>query len=139
MLLRIILVFALACLGGCSFAIAQSYQQPACNVTLSGNSSPLSSAVVNIGSSGNNVVVAGQTGKIIRVYRMAMVAMSSVTATIQDGGSIALSGPMVLAANQELYFPFDTQPVFITSPGNAFEIKLSSGVSVGGVVYFTTN
>ena len=35
---------------------------------------------------------------------------------------------MALAANQELVFNYDTQPWFITSPGNAFEIKLSSGV-----------
>ena len=132
-------VLALAFLSACAFARAQSFQQPGFNVTLSGNSSPLSSAPINISSSGNNVVVAGQTGKIVRVYRLAMVAMSSVTATIEDGGSTALTGPMALAANQELYFPFDTQPVFITSPGNAFEIKLSSGVSVGGVIYYTVN
>ena len=138
MLLRS-LVFALAFLSACYCARAQSFQQPGFNVTINGNSSPLTSAPINISSSGNNVVVAGQAGKVIHVYRMAMVAMSSVTATIQYGGSTALTGPMALAANQELYFPFDTQPVFITSPGNAFEIKLSSGVPVGGVVYFTTN
>ena len=68
-----------------------------------------------------------------------MVAMSSVTATIQDGASTALTGPMVLAANQELIFNYDTQPWFITSAGNAFEIKLSSGVPVGGVVFYTIN
>jgi hypothetical protein len=138
MLLRSI-VFALALLSACAFARAQSFTQPGINVTINGSSSPLSSAVINIDSSGNNVVVAGQTGKIIRVYRMAMVAMSSVTATIQDGGSTALTGPMVLAANQELVFNYDTQPWFISSAGNAFEIKLSSGVQTSGVVYFTTN
>ena len=65
------LVFvALGLLSACAFARAQSFQQPAYNVTLSGNSSPLSSAPINISSSGNNVVVAGQTGKVIHVYRM---------------------------------------------------------------------
>jgi hypothetical protein len=138
MLLRSI-VFALALLSACAFARAQSFTQPGINVTINGNSSPLTSAPISISSSGNNVVVAGQTGKIIRVYRMAMVAMSAVTATIQDGGSTALTGPMVLAANQELVFNYDTQPWFISSAGNAFEIKLSSGVQTSGVVYFTTN
>ena len=132
-------VFALAFLSACAFARAQSFQQPAFNVTIDGNSSPLSSAVINIGSSGANTVIAGQTGKIIRVFRLAMVPLTSVTATIQDGGATALTGALPLAANQELIFNYDTQPWFITSAGNAFEIKLSSGVSVGGVVYFTVN
>ena len=137
MLLRS-LVFALACLGGCSFAIAQSFQQPGVNVTINGNSSPLSSAAINIGSSGANTVIAGQTGKIIRVYRLAMVPLTSVTATIKDG-STSLSGPMALGANQELIFNYDTQPYFIGTPGNAFIVNLSGAVPVGGVVYFTVN
>jgi hypothetical protein len=137
MLLRSI-VFALACLGGCSFAIAQSFQQPGVNVTINGNSSPLSSAVINIGSSGANTVIAGQTGKIIRVYRMAMVPLTSVTATIQDG-STSLTGPMPLGANQELLLGFDTQPYFVGTSGNPFIINLSGAVPVGGMVYFTTN
>ena len=87
----------------CAFARAESFQQPGFNVTIDGNSSPLSSAVINIGSSGANTVIAGQTNKIIRVYRLAMVPLTSVTATIKDG-STSLSGPMPLGANQELNF-----------------------------------
>ena len=119
-------------------ARAQSFQQPAFNVTIDGNSSPLSSAVINIGSSGANTVIAGQTNKIIRVYRLAMVPLTSVTATIKDG-STSLSGPMPLGANQELIFNYDTQPYFIGTPGNPFIINLSGAVPVGGVVYFTIN
>ena len=132
------LVFALGLLGACAFARAQSFTQPGYNVTINGNSSPLSSAVINIGSSGANTVITGQTDKIIRVFRLAMVPFTSVTATIKDG-STSLTGPMPLGANQELLLGFDTQPYFIGTPGNAFIVNLSSGVPVGGVVYYTIN
>jgi hypothetical protein len=98
----------------------------------------LLSEAVSISSSGNNTVVAAGTAtEIIRVYRLFIVAAAPVTITLQDGASTAVTGAMPLLANQFFQLPFDTDPWVITSPGNDFVIKLSTGATVTGVVFYT--
>ena len=131
---RIFLSWAIA-FAFCSPVSAQSLQQPGFTAYINGNSSPLTSAPVSFDSSGANTVIAGISGKVIRVYRLVLVPSANVTVTIQDS-STALTGGMALAANQPLTFAFDTAPWFICQPGDNFVINLGSGETVTGVVYY---
>jgi hypothetical protein len=133
---RIIVSWAIA-LAFCSPVRAQSLQQPGFTAYINGNSTALASAPVSFDSSGNNTIVAGATGKIVRVYRMVLISTSAVVLTLQDGSSNALTGAMQMEAGTALEFNFDTMPWFITSAGNGFVANLGSGVQVSGVVYYT--
>jgi hypothetical protein len=106
-------------------------------VMLNAASNQLTATPVNISSSGDNIVVSGANGKVTRVYKLFIVATSSVTLTFKDGASNSLSGPIALAANESLTLSFDNaSPWFQTTAGNNFIINLGSGVQVSGVAYF---
>jgi len=112
-------------------------QGPFIGVSPGTSTSSLLSSVINIATSGNTTVIPGTTGKVTRVYALTLTAASPVSATFQNGVSIALSGPMNLVAGVPLTLPFTSQPYFTTSAGNDFVINLSAGgVEVAGTAYY---
>jgi len=100
----------------------------------------LTSAAINIDSSGDNSVIAAASASIIRVYRMFLIPASAVAVTFKDGtggGATALTGAMSLAANQFVDFNFQGEPWFVCSNDSPFNINLGSAVQVSGRVYYT--
>lgn len=94
----------------------------------------LTAASISLNASG--AIIAGSTGVILRIYRMVINNVTAVTVQFQDGAT-NLSGAISLPAAGLLVLPMDGNPWFTTSPGNAFNIALGSGVQISGMVYFT--
>jgi hypothetical protein len=109
---------------------------PLVGVALNSSASYMTPVAVNISNSGNNTVIGSATGKVIRVYRIVLVAASTVAVTVQDGSSTALTGAMTLSAGVPLTLDFSSQPWFVTSSGNAFILNLGSSVQVSGAAYY---
>ena len=89
----------------------------------------LTPAVINAALTGDNTIVAAVPGRAIWVWKMLNVVGAATNLTMKDGASTALTGAMPLVANASIALPFDGQPWFRTSPGNAFIIN-SSGTTV---------
>lgn len=95
--------------------------------------------VLNFNSSGDNSAIAASTGKTIKVWKIWFTVAGAVNITFKDGtGGTALSGATVLTQNgSSMTLYYDGSPHWVTSPGNAFVMNLSSGVAVTGQVYYT--
>jgi hypothetical protein len=96
----------------------------------------LTFATINISSSGDNTVIAGVSGKIIKIYRMLMLANSSASITFKDGASTSLTGPMLFGGSGGMVLDFQEEPWFTTSATNDFIVNLSSAVQVSGSIYY---
>lgn len=97
----------------------------------------LTRAALSISTAGDNTVVGGTALQTIRVHKLFLVCAASVNVTFKDGASTSLSGAMSFNAGSGLLLPFDTEPWFVTTAGNAFIINLGSAKQVSGVVYYT--
>ena len=106
----------------------------------SGFSSLFASAPVTISGNGTAVLVPGSPSQSVRVYRLLLIASVACTITLQDGSApaVALTGPLSLGASTPLILPFDTQPWFATSLGNAFTALIAglTAGTIGGVVFY---
>jgi hypothetical protein len=110
---------------------------PKFNVKLDGQEDFVLEATINFTNGGDNLIIAGAAGLIIRVYRF-FVVVGGPTNLVYEDGTTALTGPIPLAANEAMVFTFDTKPWFTLSPGNSFQISNSSpGTQVSGRVYYT--
>lgn len=99
----------------------------------------LTSLPINVSASGDNVIVPAVAGSAVKAYRFLLVATAAVTVQIKDGvGGTALTGPMSLAANEELVLTIDhlLEPWAVTSLGNALVLTLGGAVGVAGKVDF---
>jgi hypothetical protein len=106
------------------------------NIDLNQTSQGLLSKLINVSNSGSNTLIAGKAGQIVRVYKLALSAAGAVTVEFLDGIN-ALTGAMSLATGVPLVFGLDSQPWFVGSAGNDFDLSLGSGVQVSGVILFT--
>ena len=97
----------------------------------------LTSVSVSFATSGNNTVVAGVGGQSIRVYRLFFLVNQKNTLIFRDGASTDLTGPMDMGDFGDFTLPFDTEPWFTLSTGNAFIINTSNAKQVSGRVYYT--
>lgn len=96
---------------------------------------PLTQADINFSSSGDNIIVAGMAGQIIRVFRMKLLVSGATIISIKNGTGIVLDGPFSFSANQGMILDFtsiDMPPWYTTSPGNSFVINSATGFQVGG-------
>jgi hypothetical protein len=109
---------------------------PTFDVSLNTETNPLPSIPINFNASGNNTIIIGITGQIIRVFRFFVVVAGATNLTFFDGPN-ALTGPVPLAQNEAMVFTFDTKPWFLCSVGNNFIINSSPGVQVSGAAYYT--
>ena len=98
-------------------------------------SASLSSVSIDASAAGDNTLIAGVEGQVIRVFKIFAAAASSVQVTLKDGaGGAPFTGPMPLGA---FVLDFDSEPWFVTSAGNGFVLNLGASVQISGKVYYT--
>lgn len=97
---------------------------------------PVSSAVVNASSSGDNTIVAGVAGSRIVVLSFLLVAAAAVAVTWESGGGTVLSGPKAFGANGGACPAVDEGGMFATVAGEALVLNLSGAFQVGGYVKY---
>ncbi len=103
----------------------------------------LTSVAINVNSSGDNTLIAGAAGKIIRVLNFALFPATAVACKFTDGpGGAALTGPMNLGTTG-LYPGWAptmaggfTIGHFETSAGNALVLNLGAGTQVCGYINY---
>jgi hypothetical protein len=94
---------------------------------------PILRAVIDNATSGDNTLVAGVTGKRIRVLQFALVAVGAVTVRFESAASgTALTGQMSFAANGGIAPPFCPVGHFETVAGELLNLELGGAVSVDG-------
>lgn len=95
----------------------------------------LTSAKIDISSSGDNEIVAASASLVTWVYRIFLVAAGDVTIKFRDG-TTDLTGAMTLKAGGSITLDLDGEPWFTTSTNTAFQINLSAAVQVSGRIYY---
>lgn len=87
---------------------------------------------VQLAASGDNTIVGLTANQGISVFRLKLVSNAAVNASIKDGASTVLWGPAALATGIPCDWPWanNNEPWFVTSPGNALILNLSSAVAV---------
>ena len=96
-------------------------------------------AVIDATTAGNNTIVAAVAAKQIRVLQVFLVNGATTTQTVrfQSGaGGTALTGQMILAANDGFVLPFSPVGWFQTAAGALLNLQLVGGTTVdGNLVY----
>lgn len=95
----------------------------------------LNIAAIDISASGDNTVIAGQSGRIISVYRVKMSLAVETTVQIKSG-SRALSGPETMAAQ---VLDYSDQPYYRTGAGEALVVSLGTSTQCGGSIWYRIN
>lgn len=108
---------------------------PKFNVGLNERVEELLAVPISFTQAGDNTIISGIAGQIIRVYRY-FVIVGDVTQLTYKNGAVALTGPCPLTANEAMVFTFDTKPWYLMSPGSNFVINSSNGVQVSGAAYY---
>ena len=109
---------------------------PRLNVALNQDDDHLVPVAINISSSGDNMMVAGVAGQVIRIFKIFFITAAVVNVTFKDGAGNALTGPMPFVANMGMVLDFDTKTWVTTALGTSFIINLSSGVQVSGALQY---
>jgi hypothetical protein len=91
---------------------------------------------LSFNSSGDNTIIAAPSAGPIKIWKLAFTTASAVNVTFK-AGSTALSGAFVFGGNGSFVLYYDGSPHYICPPGSAFVINLSSGVAIGGTVWYT--
>lgn len=91
-------------------------------------------AVVSFSGSGNNIVVNGTVGKIIKVLQIFFV-VGGATNLIFKSGSTALSGTLTMLANGSVVLDYIQLPLNCLT-GDDFVINSSLAVTVGGTIWY---
>jgi hypothetical protein len=97
--------------------------------------SPIQQAVINFTGSGDQIVVAGISGQVIRVLQFFIVLGASAT-LIYKSGATALTGPLSFLANGAQVQDFIQCPLNCLSPGDPFIINANNAVTVGGTIWY---
>lgn len=95
----------------------------------------LSEVGVNIATGTTTAVVAAVAGKIIRVYKVLLVAAAAQTLNIEDGAT-PLTNVMTFATGIPLVLEFDQAPWFTTTAGNALNFVTTTTGQLSGRVYY---
>jgi hypothetical protein len=98
---------------------------------------------VNVSASGDNQVIAGVAGKVLKVVSFIVIPASSVIMKFTDGpGGTILLGPATIGVQglwpgfAAPYGPGFQFPFFICTAGNDLTLNLGSAVQVGGLINF---
>lgn len=94
----------------------------------------LQSAPISVSSSGDNVVVAGQVNKQLRIFGYSLQATGTVNIKWKNG-AVDLTGAYVLQAREGLGH-FGSLPGFSTDTGSGLILNLSAPVQVVGFVTY---
>ena len=94
----------------------------------------MASAPINIGSSGT--IVAGVAGKKIREFGLAAVSLAATGIKLQSNAT-DLTGTLSFAAKGGVVWPAGTNvPWCETAPGEALNINMTVGTTLGGVLIY---
>ena len=96
---------------------------------------PLLEVVVDVSSSGDNIIIAGSPGNTIRVFQLFLVVGDDTMLTFKDGGT-EFDGPLTMLKAGSITFDENNFHWFKTSPGNDFVINLSAAVQLSGRIYY---
>lgn len=96
----------------------------------------LTEASINGASNGNNILIAGISGKIIKVWKLFVVFNAAVNIKWIDG-TTDLTGVKNMLANGSITLDLDGDPWFTCSSGNDFILNLSGAVQSSGRIYYT--
>lgn len=106
----------------------------------------ISSAVININTAAQNLIVAAVAGASIEVIQYTLVCVPDNTVTFYSGnGTTAITGPMSFSTNESsisVSAPSSYQTVnglFITAVGEGLYILLSAGTQVSGHFTYRVN
>lgn len=95
------------------------------------------SLVVSAASSGDNTLLAAQSGYKIRVLSYTLVAAGTVTAAFESAaGGTALTGDMTLIAGVPLVVPFQREGHFETVVSELLNLELGGAVQVSGHIVY---
>jgi hypothetical protein len=94
---------------------------------------PIKRAVISAASSGDNTLVAGVTGKKIRVLQFTLVVAAAVTVRFESAASgTAITGVMSLAANAGISTTWCPVGHFETVAGELLNLELGGAQQTSG-------
>lgn len=97
----------------------------------------LLSVAIDDAASGDTTIISATAGRKITIFRLWLWSNGTVTATLKDGASTNLAGPMALVAQNFIKFDHEDDPWFTLTAGNAFIINLGAAIQVSGRVYYS--
>lgn len=97
---------------------------------------PLTEAVINFSTTGDNTVVSGTASQTIRVFRIFFVSSASTTITIKDGAGTSLTGAMTMGQGGGFTLDYQQIAWFTTSSGNGFVISQTGTAQISGRIYY---
>ncbi len=100
--------------------------------------SPFAEAVINFSASGDNTIIAAVSAKIIRIYRIMLIAAGATNLTVKSG-STSLTGAMAMAANGGFILDESSYAWFTGGTNENFILNSSAAVVIAGRVYYTVN
>lgn len=92
-------------------------------------------APLSFSGAGDNIVIAGVAGRSIKVLQLFLV-IAGATNLIYKSGATALSGTLTFGSNAAQVQDYIQLPL-TCNPGDNFIINLSSGVVVGGTIWYS--
>ncbi len=109
---------------------------PKLAIDIHADASDLLDAVINFSGSGDNTIIPGIGGQVIRVWKIFFIVSAATAITYQDG-SDAESGPLGFSANEGMVLDFDTKPWVTCSAGSDFVLNSTNAAQVSGTAYYT--
>lgn len=98
----------------------------------------LTSAPVNVSSSGDNTIIAAAASQTTRVHRLILVPAADVSIGIKTGTTTKLQ-PIPIKLGGSIVLDLTSEPWFETLANNAVIVNLSSAVAVTGMVEYVTS
>lgn len=99
----------------------------------------MSSDPIDFGLAGDNVLVSGQVGKTISVYRIFFVVDGATVVTFKSGPATSLSGAITLSAGGSITLDISNIPWFQTGSNKDFILGSTNMVQVSGMIYYRVN
>ena len=106
--------------------------------TVFGQTYTAESLLLDVSTTGNNVLLAGTPSKRIRIWNLILVPDDSIIIKFIDSDNNQISGEMnlSLAGNGMVLGPGNT-PWYVLPEGKGFGINLSDNVQIGGSFVYT--
>lgn len=99
---------------------------------------PLRELVVSVSGTGDQTIVPGVPGTVIRVYQLFVVIDADSLVTFKDGGATAISGAMDMLEAGSIVFDYNGEhPWLATTDGNDLVMNFSMASGAKGRVYYT--
>ena len=95
----------------------------------------LSVAKVTVSTATTVTPVAAATGQQVQVYKVVLTSTAAQTVDFQDN-TTSFVAPFSLAAGVPFILPFDGQPWFTTTAGNALKVVTSAATQTTMLIYY---